>query len=192
MLLRTKHGVSPCCHPRKPTNRSQNSSETLRCCKDPSVPRDYGARLVSRTETPLAAHILIVRKLISRIIEHQKTRTQNSSRRCANTSRYKYLKHKAPGMPLSTGYMIKIKQFMPVSDMYMLIYLKYARAYALLKKAFCYAQKGQICLKLCGHYGPMSLMTNDLLVVKKGFNNYYVACLDFKNMSNLSSHSAAC
>ena len=43
---------------------------------------------------------------------------------------------------------------MPVSDMYMLIYLKYARAYALLKKAFCYAQKGQICLKLCGHYGP--------------------------------------
>ena len=81
---------------------------------------------------------------------------------------------------------------MPVSDMYMLTYLKYARAYALLKKAFCYAQKGQICLKLCGHYGPMSLMTNDLLVVKKGFNNYYVACLDFKNMSNLSSHSAAC
>ena len=100
------------------------------------------------------AHILIVRKLISRIIEHQKTRTQNSSRRCANTSRYKYLKHKAPGMPLSTGYMIKIKQFMPVSDMYMLIYLKYARAYALLKKAFCYAQKGQICFKICGHYGP--------------------------------------
>ena len=99
-------------------------------------------------------HILFVRKLISRIIEHQKTRTQNSSRRCANTSRYKYLKHKAPGMPLSTGYMIKIKQFMPVSDMCMLIYLKYARAYALLKKAFCYAQKGQICLKLCGHYGP--------------------------------------
>ena len=43
---------------------------------------------------------------------------------------------------------------MPVSDMYMLIYLKYARAYALLKKAFCYAQKGQICLKKCGHYGP--------------------------------------
>ena len=43
---------------------------------------------------------------------------------------------------------------MPVSDMYMLIYLKYARAYALLKKAFCYAQKGQICLKICGHYGP--------------------------------------
>ena len=38
--------------------------------------------------------------------------------------------------------------------MYMLIYLKYARAYALLKKAFCYAQKGQTCLKLCGHYGP--------------------------------------
>ena len=43
---------------------------------------------------------------------------------------------------------------MPVSDMCMLIYLNYARAYALLKKAFCYAQKGQICLKLCGHYGP--------------------------------------
>ena len=104
------------------------------------------------------AHILIVRKLISRIIEHQKTRTQNSSRRCANTNRYKYLKHKAPGMPLSTGYMIKIKQFMPVSDMYMLIYLKYARAYALLKKAFCYAQKGQICLKKCGHYGPKPIL----------------------------------
>ena len=36
----------------------------------------------------------------------------------------------------------------------MLIYLKYARAYALFKKAFCYAQRGQICLKLCGPNGP--------------------------------------
>ena len=43
---------------------------------------------------------------------------------------------------------------MPVSGMCMLIYLKYARAYALLKKAFRYAQKGQICFKICGHYGP--------------------------------------
>ena len=81
-------------------------------------------------------HILFVRKLISRIIEHQKTRTQNSSRRCANTSRYKYLKHKAPGMPLSTGYMIKIKQFMPVSDMYIYAHLpKICSSICSLKKS---------------------------------------------------------
>ena len=50
---------------------------------------------------------------------------------------------------------------MPVSDMYMLIYLKYARAYALLKKAFCYAPKGQICFKICGHYGPKPSVHSD-------------------------------
>ena len=54
---------------------------------------------------------------------------------------------------------------MPVSDMYMLIYLKYARAYALLKKALCYAQKGQnlICFKICGHYGPKARVLRNLL-----------------------------
>ena len=143
----------------KPTNRSQNSSETLRCCFRQT------------------AHILIVRKLISRIIEHQKTRTQNSSRRCANTNRYKYLKHKAPGMPLSTGYMIKIKQCMLVSDMYMLIDLKYARAYALFTKAFCYAQKGQICLKICGPYGPKPIVLAIQILLTCPLKNYVILVL---------------
>ena len=79
-------------------------------------------------------HILFVRKLISRIIEHQKTRTQNSSRRCANTSRYKYLKHKAPGTPSSTGY---------------LVYDKNQAVYARLR--YVYAHLPKICSSICEH-----------------------------------------
>ena len=66
---------------------------------------------------------------------------------------------------------------MPVSDMYMLIYLKYARAYALLKKAFCYAQKGQICLKICGPYGPKPIVLAIQILLTCPLKNYVILVL---------------
>ena len=78
---------------------------------------------------------------------------------------------------------------MLVSDMYMLIDLKYARAYALFTKAFCYAQKGQICLKICGPYGPKPIVLAIQILLTCPLKNYVILVLKQSTGTSLSMSS---